>query len=96
MNDNYIYTLSRGRRSTDFGPCEIRKYHVLSQKTSENSYLATEFTDSIKNLENEHRILKQQLKGKRNTISLSALDRPVGPNQTSGLDLINCTRVVDS
>ena len=26
--------------------------------------LATEFTDSIKNLENEHRILKQQLKGK--------------------------------
>merc|ERR1712235_7645 len=46
MNDNYIYTLSRGRRSTDFWPCQI----------------PSEFTDSIKNLEIEHRILKQQLK----------------------------------
>ena len=66
MNDNYIYTLSRGRRSIDFEPCKIRKYHKLSRKRFENSFSATEYTDSIKNLENEHRILKQQLKSKSN------------------------------
>ena len=64
MNDNYIYTLSRGRRSIDFEPCTIRKQHIVSQNRCVSFYLATEFTDSIKNLENEHRMLKQQLKGK--------------------------------
>ena len=36
------------------------------EKRLENSFSATEYTDSIKHLENEHRILKQQLKGQSN------------------------------
>ena len=37
---------------------------MITKNRSIIFYLASEFTDSIKNLENEHRILKQQLKGK--------------------------------